>query len=157
MLIFIDWCRRIILFWCVKSDLFCRIFKRNEWSFRENLWKFDCFLCSMYSIFSVLGIKINLFSVQISDQIKAQLDAPALTVSRHYIQPNFEDENRTVVIGSPGGTVVLDCRISMLQDHTVFIFQSYIFSLFIQKTVSMYILVMGPGQKCLTRVGSGQN
>ena len=38
---------------------------------------------------------------------------------RPHILPNFDDDNRTVVIGSPGGTVVLDCRISQLQDYTV--------------------------------------
>jgi hypothetical protein len=38
---------------------------------------------------------------------------------RPHLQPNFDDDNRTVVIGSPGGTVVLDCRISSLQDYTV--------------------------------------
>ena len=38
---------------------------------------------------------------------------------RPHLLPNFDDDNRTVVIGSPGGTVVLDCRISMLQDYTV--------------------------------------
>lgn len=41
--------------------------------------------------------------------------------------PNFDDDNRTVVIGSPGGTVVLDCRISMLQDYTVSYYTLFLF------------------------------
>ena len=42
--------------------------------------------------------------------------------SRHHknrIQPEFEDHNGTTVVGDPGGTVVLDCNVFMLQDHTV--------------------------------------
>ena len=35
------------------------------------------------------------------------------------ILPEFEDENRTVVVGKPGGKVHLDCNIFMLQDFTV--------------------------------------
>lgn len=62
-------------------------------------------------------------SVQISDQVKVQLGSnhgqPFIPANRKFMEPNFEDENRTVVIGSPGGTVVMDCRISLLHDHTV--------------------------------------
>jgi len=35
------------------------------------------------------------------------------------VRPMFEDANGTVVVGEPGGSVTLDCRIFMLQDHTV--------------------------------------
>ena len=35
------------------------------------------------------------------------------------ILPEFEEENTTTVVGSPGGTVTLDCNIFMLQDFTV--------------------------------------
>jgi len=39
--------------------------------------------------------------------------------SSRAIMPEFEDENRTTVIGAPGGTVTLNCNIFMLQDFTV--------------------------------------
>ena len=38
------------------------------------------------------------------------------------ILPEFEEENTTTVVGSPGGTVTLDCNIFMLQDFTVSLF-----------------------------------
>ena len=51
--------------------------------------------------------------------VRVPIAAAASSVHRPHLLPNFDDDNRTVVIGSPGGTVVLDCRISMLQDYTV--------------------------------------
>lgn len=35
------------------------------------------------------------------------------------VVPQFEDANRTTVIGSPGGSITINCNIFMLQDYTV--------------------------------------
>ena len=42
-----------------------------------------------------------------------------ITGKGRYVAPQFEDKNRTTVIGSPGGSVTLSCNIFMLQDYTV--------------------------------------
>ena len=79
-------------------------------------------------------------SAHFSDQVKVKpgatsesrfsgpVSASGGSSHRPHIQPNFDDDNRTVVIGSPGGTVVLDCRISQLQDYTVSGCHTYVYA-----------------------------
>lgn len=43
----------------------------------------------------------------------------AFSQRRSKIRPQFEDVNATTVIGQLKGTIILDCNIFMLQDHTV--------------------------------------